>query len=183
MRVNKIYTKKGDKGKTFLIGGKRVFKDNIRVEAYGSVDELNAFIGLIRSQRIDITSSSDLITIQKHLFYLGTMLATPYNSALKLRNKITNEDVEFLERSIDRMEATLPVIETFIIPGGDVLISFCHIARTICRRVERLVVKLSKTNKIDTLILTYLNRLSDYLFVLARFFAKVNNIQEEQLSF
>jgi len=171
----KIYTKTGDKGKTSLYGGTRVPKHNLRIEAYGTVDELNSYIGLIRDQKIDNRSSKTLVNIQNELFTLGAMLATPPEKE-KLKSgkerlnihKISKDDILFLENEIDHMDQSLPQMTNFILPGGHQTVSFCHIARCVCRRTERLVVNLHEQEPIDELILTYLNRLSDYLFVLAR---------------
>jgi cob(I)alamin adenosyltransferase len=171
----KIYTKTGDKGTTSLYGGTRVPKHNLRIDAYGTADELNSYIGLIRDQKIDNRSSNTLIKIQNEIFTLGAMLATPPDKE-KLKSgkerlniyKISKEDILFLEKEIDHMEQSLPQMTSFILPGGHQTVSFCHIARCVCRRTERLVVHLNEHESIDELILTYLNRLSDFLFVLAR---------------
>lgn len=171
----KIYTKTGDKGTTALYGGTRVSKNHTRIEAYGTADELNSFIGLIRDQKIDQRSSESLLKIQNVIFTIGAMLATPpEKETLKSGKKRLNintisiEDIEFLEKEIDVMEQSLEPMTNFILPGGHQTVSFCHIARCVCRRVERLVVCLNEHEPIDELILSYLNRLSDYLFVLAR---------------
>ncbi len=171
----KIYTKTGDKGKTSLIGGFRVPKYHLRIEAYGTVDELNAYIGLIRDQKVDTFTFKTLIKIQHELFTIGAMLATaPEKEKLKsgkerLRiSKINFSSIEYLENEIDEMNKTLTPMTHFILPGGDTTVSFCHIARCICRRAERIATKLGNKSSIDQQILVYLNRLSDYLFVLAR---------------
>lgn len=164
----KIYTKKGDKGKTSLIGGTRVEKHHTRIEAYGTVDELNSFIGLVRDQAIDEESRECLIDIQDRLFTMGSLLASdPEKSRMKLP-EIALEDIEKLEKEIDRMNETLPELKTFVLPGGHTTVSFCHIARCVCRRAERKITLLKETAEINEFILMYLNRLSDYLFVLAR---------------
>ena len=171
----KIYTKTGDKGKTSLFGGTRVPKYNLRIEAYGTVDELNSFIGLIRDQNIDKHSFEILVKIQNDLFTLGSMLATPKDKE-KLKNGknrlnipiITENDIAFLETEMDNLDKNLPPMTNFILPGGHTTVSYCHIARTVCRRAERITVQLSETEEINNITLTYLNRLSDYLFVLAR---------------
>lgn len=171
----KIYTKTGDKGKTSLFGGTRVPKYHLRIEAYGTIDELNAYIGLIRDQKIDAHTSQILIKIQHELFTLGAMLATPPEKEIlksgkeRLRiSKITNTSIELLENEIDEMNKTLSPMTHFVLPGGHTTVSFCHIARCICRRAERITTELSDKSSIDQQILVYLNRLSDYLFVLAR---------------
>ena len=171
----KIYTKTGDKGKTSLFGGTRVSKYNLRIEAYGTVDELNSHIGLVKDQKIDKQTSATLLKIQNELFTIGSTLATPpEKETLKSGKerltiyKISLDEILFLEQEIDRMEKTLPLMNNFILPGGHQTVSFCHIARCVCRRAERLTVQLHQEEPINEYILSYLNRLSDYLFVLAR---------------
>ena len=183
----KIYTKTGDKGKTSLFGGTRVPKYDLRIEAYGTVDELNSYIGLIRDQKIDIHTSKILIKIQNELFTLGSMLATPPEKKVlksgKERlniSKINNTSIEVLEYEIDKMNETLPEMTHFVLPGGHTTVSFCHIARCICRRAERITTQLSDESTIEPQILVFLNRLSDYLFVLARKLTIDNNAQEIQ---
>ncbi len=171
----KIYTKTGDKGTTSLFGGTRVPKHHLRIESYGTVDELNSYIGLIRDQNIDEQLKEVLIKIQHELFTLGAMLATPPEKET-LKNgkdrlnipKINLSSVRFLEDEIDDMNKTLPVMTHFVLPGGHQTVSFCHISRCICRKAERLCVSLNEEGTIEEAILMYLNRLSDYLFVLAR---------------
>ena len=175
----KIYTKTGDEGTTGLFGGSRVQKNNIRIESYGTVDELNAYIGLIKDQEISYEIKQSLLKIQHDLFTLGAMLATPQEKET-LQNgkerlnilKIDEQSILFLEKEIDQMELELPQMTHFILPGGHQTVSFCHIARCVCRRAERLAVDLSEHEHINTIILKYLNRLSDYLFVLARKLSK-----------
>jgi len=171
----KIYTKTGDTGKTSLFGGTRVPKYHLRIEAYGTVDELNSHIGLIRDQHIDDKTITALIKIQNELFTIGAMLATPpEKETLKSGKdrlniyKISNDDILYLENEIDFMERSLPQMTNFILPGGHQTVSFCHIARCVCRRAERLSVQLNELEPINETVLAYLNRLSDYLFVLAR---------------
>lgn len=171
----KVYTKTGDSGTTALFGGTRVPKDHLRIESYGTVDELNSFLGLIRDQDMDQHYKSILMEIQDRLFTLGALLATPAdkvqlkNGERRLKNLgISASDSELLEKEIDRMEESLPPMTHFVLPGGHQTVSYCHIARCVCRRAERLVVQLSHNEAIDASILKYLNRLSDYLFVLAR---------------
>ena len=183
----KIYTKTGDKGETSLFGGTRVPKYNLRIEAYGTVDELNSYLGLIRDQKIDKHSTEVLIAIQNKLFTLGAMLATPPEKALlksgKERlniNKVNAEAVLQLENEMDKMNETIPPMTHFVLPGGHTTVSFCHIARCICRKAERISTQLSAETEIDEHILIYLNRLSDYLFVLARKLTYDNNAQEIQ---
>ena len=171
----KIYTKTGDTGKTSLFGGTRVPKYDLRIEAYGTIDELNANIGLVRDQEIDSRTSEILLQIQTELFTLGAMLATPPEKELlksgkeRLNIEKTNDDkVAVLENEIDFMNEVLPPMRNFILPGGHTTVSYCHIARCICRRAERITTQLSDESTINPQILIYLNRLSDYLFVLAR---------------
>lgn len=164
----KIYTKTGDKGLTSLIGGTRVPKHHLRIEAYGTVDELNAYTGLIRDQHIREEHKDILKVIQDRLFVVGSLLASdPERSKMKLPDLLP-QDVEMLEKAIDGMNEALPELKNFILPGGHPTVSYCHIARCVCRRAERLVVHLSEESTVDELILIYLNRLSDFLFVLAR---------------
>ncbi|MFT6844004.1 MAG: cob(I)alamin adenosyltransferase [Flavobacteriales bacterium] len=164
----KVYTKKGDKGTTALIGGTRVAKHHLRIEGYGTVDELNSYIGLIRDQEIDIAYKTILIEIQDRLFTMGSMLAEdPEKSNMKLPPLFAS-DIVLLEKEMDKMDETLPVMKSFVLPGGNSIVSYCHIARCVCRRAERLVTQLNDEVTINPLVLSYLNRLSDYLFVLAR---------------
>ena len=171
----KIYTKTGDNGTTALFGGSRVKKYNLRIESYGTVDELNSYIGLIKDQDISTDSKDALLKIQNELFTLGAMLATPpeketLKSGKERLNipKIDEDSILFLENEIDKMDAVLPQMTHFILPGGHQAVSFCHVARCVCRRAERLSVELNDNEPINEDILKYLNRLSDYLFVLAR---------------
>jgi cob(I)alamin adenosyltransferase len=171
----KVYTKTGDKGTTSLFGGTRVPKDNIRIESYGTVDELNSYIGLVRDQEMNAHYKDILVEIQDRLFTIGAILATPQekevlkNGELRLQKLgIIESDVELLENEIDRMESDLPQMTHFVLPGGHPTVSHCHIARCVCRRAERLAVHLSHNEPVAEIAITYLNRLSDYLFVLAR---------------
>ena len=164
----KIYTKKGDGGTTQLIGGTRVSKSHKRIEAYGTIDELNSYIGLVRDQSICLKSKQMLIEIQDRLFTIGALLAKdPDKKSMKLPS-IQTEDIEKLEKEIDNMNKKLPEMRSFVLPGGHTTVSFCHLARCVCRRAERLSTNLSDETIQKTLILKYLNRLSDYLFVLCR---------------
>lgn len=171
----KVYTKTGDKGTTALFGGTRVPKHHIRIESYGTVDELNSYIGLIRDQEMNPLYKAVLIEIQDRLFTLGAILATPpekevlKNGQKRLQNLgLTETDIEYLENEIDKMETNLPPMTHFVLPGGHTTVSYCHIARCVCRRAERLSTQLHEEEPTDELVLKYLNRLSDYLFVLAR---------------
>jgi cob(I)alamin adenosyltransferase len=168
----KIYTKTGDSGQTSLIGGTRVSKHHLRVECYGTTDELNAYIGLIRSYDIAEQSADELLEIQQLLFAIGALLAAdPERSKMKLYD-LTTDDILFLEKAIDRMEDKLEPLKNFILPGGNIIVSHIHIARCICRRAERLIVQLATISPVPEHIVVYINRLSDYLFVLARAVAK-----------
>lgn len=174
----KIYTKTGDAGSTMLIGGLRVPKSHIRIEAYGTVDELNAYIGLIRDQDLAEHHKLVLRQVQDHLFIMGALLAAaPEKSKMKLPELIP-ADVQLLEEEIDQMQEGLSPLRHFILPGGSTLVSYCHIARCICRRAERITVQLSQESFVAEIILIYLNRLSDYLFVLSRKVAQDNQIEE-----
>lgn len=174
----KIYTKTGDKGQTSLIGGTRVPKHHIRIEAYGTVDELNSYIGLVRDQQIDLYSKELLIEIQDRLFTIGSSLASdPEKSKMKIPD-LKEEDIILLEKEIDKMNETLPEMRSFVLPGGHTTVSFCHIARCICRRAERNIIHLSETSFVAELVIKYLNRLSDYLFVLSRKIAHDLNASE-----
>ena len=174
----KIYTKTGDKGTTSLIGGTRVPKYHPRIEAYGTVDELNAFIGLLRDQDIDSHSKTVLTEIQDRLFTLESLVAQEPNKKAANLPKLSDVDVELLEKEIDIMNEKLPALTSFILPGGHPIVSYCHICRTICRRSERLLIKLSENSPVEKLSIIYLNRLSDYFFVLGRKFAMDFNIEE-----
>lgn len=171
----KVYTKTGDDGTTGLFGGTRVPKHHIRIDSYGTVDELNSWLGLIRDQQIDEVHQQQLIVIQEHLFTVGAILATdPEKELLKNgeeRLKITkvgHTEINYLEQAIDEMDGQLPQMTHFILPGGHTTVSYCHIARTVCRRAERIATLLFQTEPYDINVLSFLNRLSDYLFVLAR---------------
>ena len=166
--VMKVYTRKGDAGETSLIGGTRVKKSNIRIDAYGTVDELNSFIGVIRDSASDKFKDTELQDIQDSLFTLGADLATDKAKSKMDNPVITEEDIMRLEESIDAMDQELEPLKNFIIPGGDLTSSYCHVARCVCRRAERIAIELNDQEEVDQKILKYLNRLSDYLFILAR---------------
>ena len=161
----KIYTKTGDKGQTSLFNGERRSKDDIRIETYGSVDELNAHLGLLVSKLDDMDLKQVLLGVQRNLFDLGSMLANPTNTS---KAAIAEEDIEALEKGIDNMNENLPELKTFILPGGNETGSLAHVCRTVCRRAERRTITLSGENDIDPITIKYLNRLSDYFFVLSR---------------
>ena len=175
----KIYTKTGDKGQTSLIGGTRVPKYHPRIEAYGTVDELNSYIGLIRDLNISTEIKSLLLDVQDRLFTIESHLALdPKTTLNKPLPEVYEKDVLQLEEAIDEMNEELPALSSFILPGGHVIVSHCHIARCICRRAERIAIRLSELHSVDSLNIKYLNRLSDYLFVLARKLAKDLNAPE-----
>ncbi|MEO5776443.1 MAG: cob(I)yrinic acid a,c-diamide adenosyltransferase [Flavobacterium sp.] len=183
----KVYTKTGDKGTTALFGGTRVPKDHDRIESYGTVDELNSYIGLIRDQEMKQHYKDILIEIQDRLFTVGAILATPpekevlKNGEKRLQNLgIVESDIELLEKEIDAMEDSLPQMTHFVLPGGHTTVSYCHIARCVCRRAERLAVHLSHNEPVADIAIKYLNRLSDYLFVLARKLSKDLHADEVQ---
>ncbi len=183
----KIYTKTGDKGSTGLIGGSRVAKHHIRIDSYGTIDELNSWLGLIRDQEIDDGYRQVILKIQNDLFTLGALLATEPQTADRKKHggrinlpELKIEDIRLLENEIDKMNESLEPMDHFILPGGHSTVSYCHIARTVCRRAERLISALHETSPVNGLILEYTNRLSDYLFVLARSISaalKVNEIK------
>ena len=164
----KIYTKTGDQGTTSLFGGKRVSKADQRMDTYGTVDELNSWIGVLRDQVVNSSRKEILLAIQDRLFTIGSMLATePGNTRVKIPS-LTEEDILLLENKIDSMETGLLPMRSFVLPGGHPSVSFGHVARTVCRRAERLVIGLHEAEPVDPLVIKYLNRLSDYLFVLTR---------------
>lgn len=174
----KIYTKKGDKGETSLLGGTRVTKSHIRIESYGTVDELNSWIGLIRDQQIDDYTKKILIHIQDRLFTIGSHLASdPTKSGIKIPD-IKEENITALELEMDKINEIIPEMKSFVLPGGNTIVSYCHIARCVCRRAERCAVHLASEEKVADIILKYLNRLSDYLFVLSRKLSHDLNAEE-----
>ena len=177
----KIYTKNGDRGKTSLIGGKKVSKHDLQVEAYGSIDELNSFMGLLKDYSKNDKINQVLFKVQLKLFTIGSILAqenTSSNSVILEKLNISAKDTNFIELQIDKLEKKLPKLSKFIIPGGHKLVSYCHVSRSICRRAERKITKLSDSVKLDSNILPYINRLSDFLFVLSRYFSKELDIKE-----
>ncbi len=176
----KIYTKTGDKGTTSLIGGTKVPKSHLRIEAYGTIDELNSYIGLCRDLLTDDTGRSTLLEVQDRLFTIGSSLACDPVKEPKLRIPDLKEtDITFLENEIDRMNASMPDMKHFILPGGHVAISQLHIARCVCRRAERCCVRLEQEGEETApIVLKYINRLSDYLFVLARYTGHQFNVAE-----
>ncbi len=175
----KIYTKTGDKGQTSLIGGTRVRKSHTRIESYGTVDELNSWIGMLRDQEVNQLIKDLLAEIQDRLFTIGSTLASdPDKSAMKLPD-LLDSDIELLEREMDKLNEELPPLRVFVLPGGHQSVSFCHVARTVCRRAERMVIRLDEESPVNERIIRYLNRLSDYLFVLSRHMAQ--SLQAEEI--
>jgi cob(I)alamin adenosyltransferase len=176
----KIYTKTGDDGTTGLVGGNRVKKFDTRLEAYGTVDELNATLGVIRSCQIPDESSDYLVEIQNKLFNIGSRLASDEKgNAFTEKLSITEKHISFLEEAIDEMEEKLPELTRFILPGGDLAAAQCHVARTVCRRAERRILEFAATHKVEPEILKYINRLSDFLFVLARKLSASSGIEDK----
>ncbi|WP_439881577.1 cob(I)yrinic acid a,c-diamide adenosyltransferase [Pontibacter sp. MBLB2868] len=164
----KIYTKTGDKGNTSLIGGTRVAKSDLRIEAYGTVDELNSYIGLVRDQEVNQGRMDILKEIQDRLFTIGALLATDPDKSKMKTPDLHEEDIVLLEKEIDDLTAEVPPLRAFILPGGHQSVSFCHVARCVCRRAERLAIRLQQESEVEELVIKYLNRLSDYLFALCR---------------
>lgn len=174
----KIYTKTGDKGTTSLVGGKRVSKTELRIEAYGTVDELNSYIGLVRDQAVNEKRKNILKEIQDRLFTIGSILASEPEQTKKRLPDLLESDIELLENEMDKMDNDLEPMRYFILPGGHQSVSFGHVARTVCRRAERIVLRLSEESEVNDLVIRYLNRLSDYIFVLCRMMAKELEIEE-----
>jgi cob(I)alamin adenosyltransferase len=174
----KIYTKTGDQGITSLLGGVRVPKSDLRIDAYGTLDELNSYVGLLRDQEVNKKRSELLKSIQDRLFTIGADLATVPGKDKVKKPDLHPEDVEVLEKEMDAMDAELPMLTSFILPGGHTAVSFCHLARTVCRRSERIVVELASEEPVAELIIQYLNRLSDFLFVLGRKMAQELEVEE-----
>lgn len=163
----RIYTKTGDEGDTALFGGRRVAKSHLRVDAYGTVDELNSYVGWLRDSVLEEEIKQLLTQVQHRLFTVGAALASDPEKHPPIPDLLP-EDIALLEKEIDRMDAHLPPLKHFILPGGHTTVSVCHVCRTVCRRAERLVVALHQTDPVEPLVLQYLNRLSDYFFMLAR---------------
>lgn len=186
MRITKVYTRTGDAGKTRLAGGQQVWKDSLRVEAYGTIDELNASIGVVRVMNADVVDEysaavqleEELRWMQNKLFDVGSILATAPGQTFKNMPQVVAKDVTRLEKLIDRCQKDLKPLKEFILPGGGKVSGFLHQARTVCRRAERLCVALSKVEPVDPAIIKFVNRLSDTLFVLARWVAKTQGESE-----
>ena len=181
--ISKVYTKTGDDGKTSLVGGQKVLKSNVRIHAYGEIDELNSVIGLCIEELklLDKNFNSlikSLIRIQNDLFNLGTILATMPDDMTDKMPKITSDDIEVLENEIDKVNKDLSVLHSFVLPGGSKINAFLHLARTVCRRCERVCCSLYEEDKIDKIVVSYLNRLSDNFFVWSRWVASILNHEE-----
>jgi cob(I)alamin adenosyltransferase len=174
----KIYTKTGDNGQTSLVGGTRVSKTELRIEAYGTVDELNSYVGLLRDQEVNNDRKDILKEIQDRLFTIGSILASEPEQTKKRIPDLHESDIELLEKEMDQMDESLEPMRFFILPGGHQSVSFGHLARTVCRRAERIVLRLAQESEVNDLVIKYLNRLSDYLFVLCRMMIKDLNIEE-----
>ena len=174
----KIYTRKGDSGQTSLIDGEIVNKHNLSVDAYGTIDELNSFLGLLKDYIKDDKIKDILNNIQIKLFSIGTILASGKNQNISAKVAIEKKDVEYVELEIDRLNKNLPELKNFIIPGGHKISSYSHVCRSICRRAERKISELNNKSSIDSNILAYINRLSDFFFVLSRFLKYSDNVSE-----
>ena len=173
----KIYTKTGDSGETSLFGGKRVTKDHVRIEAYGTIDELNSFLGVLYDNLEDENQRYLINSVQSNLFTIGSILANEGKTTDYIPD-LRESAISVLEKAMDEMDENLPPLTNFILPGGNTVVSFCHIARTVCRRAETRMVALNHIEDVDPKLIKYLNRLSDYLFVLSRKIAKDFNADE-----
>ncbi len=178
MKKSLIYTRTGDGGKTSLVGGTRVPKTHVRLEAYGTVDELNSFLGLLAARLPDGEDKAFVQWIQDTLFVVGSYLATDgEKTELRKASIVTPEQVEKMEREIDRLDSLLPPLKAFVLPGGDEVAALCHVCRTVCRRAERRILALAEEVPVSGELLAYINRLSDYLFVLSR---KINQDNKKE---
>jgi cob(I)alamin adenosyltransferase len=177
MRIHKVYTRTGDEGMTDLVGGERVPKDSLRIESYGTVDELQSVLGMLRAALAESGNGAEIVghihRVQQDLFDLGSTLSTPPQHADRVKNPITAERIGWLEETMDRWNEELPPLRSFVLSGGGRFSAFGHVARTVCRRCERIVLRLAREEDVPTEVLRYLNRLSDFLFVLARHLARV----------
>jgi cob(I)alamin adenosyltransferase len=174
----KIYTKTGDSGKTSLVEGTRISKSDLRIEAYGTVDELNSFLGLLADHDVNKKRYKFLKQIQDTLFVIGANLASDPAKRAEKVPPVQTSDIVLLENSMDEMDGLLPELRHFVLPGGHVAVSLAHVARTVCRRAERCVVRLSEADEVPELVATYLNRLSDFFFVLSRMLCQELNVEE-----
>jgi len=174
----KIYTKTGDGGKTSLVEGTRISKSDLRIEAYGTVDELNSFLALVADHDVNKKRNELLKSIQDNLFVIGANLASDPSKRADKVPPVQTDDIMALEKAMDEMDALLPELRHFVIPGGHVAVSLAHVARTVCRRAERCVVRLSEADEVPELVATYLNRLSDFFFVLSRMMSMELGVEE-----
>ena len=178
--MSKVYTKTGDKGITSLIGGTRVKKSDIRINSYGTVDELNSFVGLLATYIKEEETIELLAEMQNVLFNIGCNLAMGDNFKKELKESVvTNKLIGNVEKAIDRMQAAIPELKSFVIPGGSRSASIAHVCRTVCRRAERLIIALDETSEVDKNLLAYINRLSDYFFILSRYLNNIENVAEK----
>ena len=178
--MSKVYTKTGDKGITSLIGGTRVKKSDIRINSYGTVDELNSFIGLLVTYIEEQETINLLTEMQNVLFNIGCNLAMGDNFKKELKESVvTNKLIENVEKAIDRMQAAIPELKSFVIPGGSRSASTAHVCRTVCRRAERLIIALDESSEVDRNLMAYVNRLSDYFFVLSRYLNNIEKVDEK----
>lgn len=187
MKKSLIYTRTGDKGTTALVGGTRVLKTHVRLEAYGTIDELNAHLGLLGTYLVEEMDQKTVLWIQHKLFTVGSYLATDQSiTTLRVESKITPEDIERMERMIDEIDAQLPPLKAFVIPGGARSSAVCQVCRTVCRRAERKILVMAETYEVEELVSAFVNRLSDYLFVLSRklnILADINEIYWDKSCF
>lgn len=174
----KVYTKTGDKGSTSLVGGQRIAKNDLRIEAYGTTDELVAHIAYLRDILNNEPVCKELVQIQDDCMVIGSLLAThPTDTHLNLPH-VKETNITFLEKAMDKMDEELEPLKRFVVPGGHMAVSYCHIVRTVCRRAERIIVALNETQDIPSNVIEYINRLSDYFFVLSRYLTKVYKVEE-----
>ena len=182
MRIHKVYTRTGDEGTTALVGGERVPKDSLRIESYGTVDELQSVLGMLRAALSEEGTQAEIVghihQVQQDLFDLGSTLSTPPQYADRVKNPVTEERIAWLEETMDRWNEELPPLRSFVLSGGGRFSALGHVARTVCRRCERIVLSLSREEEVPFEVLRYLNRLSDFLFVLARHLALVFGEEE-----
>ncbi len=186
MRIHKVYTRTGDRGETDLVGGVRVPKDSLRIESYGTVDELQAFLGMLRAALAEADRLPEVARpcveaihrIQQDLFDLGSTLSTPVQYLERVKNPITDERIAWLEQAMDAWNETLPPLRSFVLSGGGRFSALSHVARTVCRRCERVVLRLARDEEVPAEVLRYLNRLSDFLFVLGRHLAQAFGEEE-----
>ncbi len=174
----KIYTKTGDKGTTSLLSGDRVPKYDERIEAYGTIDELNSFVGVLRSVNLNSEDKEFLIKIQHHLFNIGSLLSLGDKEVKFKVPEITEKDIQEIEQEMDKLDNYLPKLKSFVLPGGEQSVAYCHVCRSVCRRAERLIIKLSTKHKISKELIKYINRLSDYFFLLSRKIAYEKGFEE-----